>query len=112
MIDAEQPLRSCRSAPINPATSVSINAWESTRIPSRSTSPSCSSRSLPTNAVRSILGLAIVIYPPCCALLPEELTERCAMAASFVYPQPLTEFPPLPGTLTSLLDQLVTDQFD
>ena len=38
---------------------------------SRSTSPSCSSRSLPTNADRSILGLAIVAAPPCRLLLAE-----------------------------------------
>lgn len=58
-------VRSCRSAPIRPATAVSIRAWESTRIPTRSTSPSCSSRSLPTNADRSILGFAIASTPPC-----------------------------------------------
>jgi hypothetical protein len=49
--------RSYRSAPINPVTSVSMSACESTRMPSRSASPYCSSRSLPTNADRSILGV-------------------------------------------------------
>src|SRR5579885_734492 len=39
-------------------TSASISAWASTRTPSRSTSPSWSARSLPTNADRSILPLA------------------------------------------------------
>jgi hypothetical protein len=64
-------LRSCRSAPIRPATSVSMRACDRTRMPSRSTSPSCSSRSLPTNAERSILGLAIVSTPPCRPSPPE-----------------------------------------
>jgi hypothetical protein len=52
---------------------------------------------LPTNADRSILGLAIVASPSVCALLPEELTERCAMADSVVYSEGFTEFPPRPG---------------
>src|SRR5581483_5401081 len=78
--------RSCRSAPIRPATSVSMSAWESTRMPSRRTSPSCSSRSLPTNADRSILGFAIASTPPCRpSPAKRELTERCAMAALPVY---------------------------
>ena len=79
-------VRSWRSAPIRPATSVSISACESTRMPSRSTSPSCSSRSLPTNADRSILGLAIVVNTSVSSFSGQrELTERCAMAASPVY---------------------------
>ena len=45
-----------------PATSVS-SAWDRTRMPSRRTSPSCSSSYLPTNA--NILGLAIVAALPC-----------------------------------------------
>ncbi len=39
------------AAPISSAPSVFISACEKTRIPSRSTSPSCSSRSLATNAL-------------------------------------------------------------
>ena len=94
------PVRSCRSAPINPATSVSINACESTRMPSRSTSPSCSSRSLPTNADRSILGLAIASTPPCVLLLPERTHGTMRDGRSAVYAARSTEFPPRPGTLT------------
>ena len=70
------------SPPTNSVPSASISAWASTRTPSRSTSPSCSCNNLPTNAGRSILGLAIRHLPSVCVLLPEELTERCAMAAS------------------------------
>ena len=86
-------VRSWRSAPISPATSVSISACESTRMPSRSTSPSCSSRSLPTNADRSILGLAIVVNTSVSSFsCQRELTERCAMAASLSTPRPLPNF--------------------
>ncbi len=75
-------LRSYRSAPINPATSLSISACDNTRIPSRSASPSCSSGNLPTNDEESIFALAIVRLPPCRPSLAEkELTERSAMAA-------------------------------
>src|ERR671912_1507555 len=98
-------VRSWRSAPMSPATSVSISACESTRMPSRSTSPSCSSRSLPTNADRSILGFAIASTPPCRpSPAKRELTERCAMAALAVYAAALTEFPPRAGTLTRSRD--------
>ena len=69
------PVRSCRSAPIKPATSDSINACESTRMPSRRTSPSCSSKSLPTNAERSILGLAIVSSPSVLSFFCRERTH-------------------------------------
>ena len=79
------PVRSCRSAPISPATSDSMSACESTRIPSRRTSPSCSSKSLPTNAERSILGLAIVLSSSVLSFFAEkELTERCTMALGLV----------------------------
>src|SRR4029453_13175603 len=44
---------------MRPATSLSISAWDRTRMPSRRTSPSCSSSSLPTNVERSIFPLAI-----------------------------------------------------
>src|SRR5690606_29724956 len=61
----------------------------------------CSSRSLPTNADRSILGFAIASTPPCRpSPAKRELTERCAMAAPAVYAAGLIEFPPRPGTLT------------
>ncbi len=73
---------------------------DSTRMPSRSTSPSCSSRSLPTNADRSILALAIVIASLCVSFRQKELTGRCTMALDAVYAAGLTEFPPRPGTLT------------
>src|SRR5690606_32404871 len=40
--------------------------------------------------------------PPCCPSFAEkELTERCTMALALVYREPLTEFPPRPGTLTA-----------
>src|SRR4029453_15274968 len=44
---------------MRPATSLSVSAWDRTRMPSRRTSPSCSSSSLPTNVERSISPLAI-----------------------------------------------------
>jgi len=66
-----------------PATSVSINACDSTRMPSRrTTSPSCSSSSLPTNADRSILGRPSSQHLRLVFSWQGELTERCAMAAS------------------------------
>src|SRR4029450_7174091 len=60
---ARSPLRSYGSAPTRAVTSASISACASTRPPSRRTSACSSARSLPTNAERSILPLAIASSP-------------------------------------------------
>src|SRR5439155_21136993 len=75
------------------------------RTASRRTSPSCSARSLPTNAERSILPLAIA--PLLRALrLPACAVGRCRWPFPFPASQclaPRPEFPPRPGTLRPLL---------
>jgi hypothetical protein len=67
-------------------------------MPSRRTSPSYSSSSLPTNADRPILGLAIVAAPPC-RPSPARENSRKDVRSSRVR---LIEFPPRPGTLTRI----------
>ena len=72
----------CRSPSVVTPTATA-KAWASTWTPSRSTSPWSSSNNLPTNAGRSILGLAIRHLPSVCVLLPRRTHgKRCAMAAS------------------------------
>ena len=74
-------VRSCRSAPIRPATSVSISACESTRMPSRRTSAVLLLEELANKRRQIHSGLGHRVNTSVSSFSGQrELTERCAMA--------------------------------